>query len=200
MLIAFLGVSGRAPARPWCRRCSTRSYLLHFFAIVAGFSLAASVLFMRYRDLNQVWEVVTHAGFFVAPIIYPLDILPERVHVYLYVWPPTPIILFSRSVLVDGRIAVARSRTRCCSPRRSRSSELGAADLPLACAARRGVAVMPTRSSRSRGVSKSFAIPSVRRDTVREHALDLFRPRAARAAHACSTTSASSSGAARASA
>jgi ABC-type polysaccharide/polyol phosphate transport system ATPase subunit len=27
------------------------------------------------------------------------------------------------------------------------------------------------------GVSKSFVIPSVRRDTVREHALDLFRPR-----------------------
>src|SRR5437870_2112693 len=29
-----------------------------------------------------------------------------------------------------------------------------------------------------RGVSKSFVIPSVRRDTVREHALDFFRPRA----------------------
>jgi ABC-type polysaccharide/polyol phosphate transport system ATPase subunit len=27
------------------------------------------------------------------------------------------------------------------------------------------------------GVSKSFVIPSVRRDTVREHAMDLFRPR-----------------------
>jgi lipopolysaccharide transport system permease protein len=62
------------------------------------------VLFMRYRDLNQVWEVVTHAGFFIAPIIYPIGILPERVHAYLYVWPPTPIILFSRSVLLDGRI------------------------------------------------------------------------------------------------
>jgi lipopolysaccharide transport system permease protein len=48
--------------------------------------------------------VVTQAGFFIAPIIYPLGILPERVHAYLYAWPPTPIILFSRSVLVDGRI------------------------------------------------------------------------------------------------
>ena len=27
------------------------------------------------------------------------------------------------------------------------------------------------------GVSKSFTIPSVRRETVREHALDFFRPR-----------------------
>jgi lipopolysaccharide transport system permease protein len=60
---------------------------------------------MRYRDLHQVWEVVSHAGFFVAPIIYPIGILPERIHAYLYLWPPTPVILFSRSVLVDGLAA-----------------------------------------------------------------------------------------------
>jgi ABC-type polysaccharide/polyol phosphate export permease len=62
---------------------------------------------MRYRDLNQVWEVVTHAGFFVAPIIYPIGILPERMHAYLYAWPPTPIIVFSRSVLLDGHVPSA---------------------------------------------------------------------------------------------
>jgi homopolymeric O-antigen transport system permease protein len=102
VLIAFLSVTGRAPSP-----AAIAMYVMYqalFLAIVAGFSLGASVLFMRYRDLNQVWEVVTHAGFFIAPIIYPLGILPERVHAYLYAWPPTPIILFSRSVLVDGRI------------------------------------------------------------------------------------------------
>ena len=77
-------------------------YQIHFFLIVVGFSLATSVLFMKYRDLNQVWEVVAQAGFFIAPIIYPLSILPERLHFYLYIWPPTPVIMFSRSVLVDG--------------------------------------------------------------------------------------------------
>jgi lipopolysaccharide transport system permease protein len=82
-------------------------YVVLLFAIVSGFSLAASVLFMRYRDLNQVWEVVTQAGFFVAPIVYPIGILPERLHVYLYVWPPTPVILFARSVLLDGRVPSA---------------------------------------------------------------------------------------------
>jgi ABC-type polysaccharide/polyol phosphate export permease len=79
------------------------AYVVQLALIVLGFALATSVLFLRFRDLNQVWEVVSHAGFFVAPIIYPLGILPERLHLYLYLWPPTPIILFSRSVLVDGR-------------------------------------------------------------------------------------------------
>jgi ABC-type polysaccharide/polyol phosphate export permease len=102
VLITFLTVTRGAPTA-----LSVALYLVyqvHLLAIVVGFSLASSVLFMRFRDLNQVWEVVTHAGFFVAPIIYPLDILPERLHFYLYLWPPTPVIQFSRSVLVDGRV------------------------------------------------------------------------------------------------
>jgi len=102
VLLMFLAATGRAPAP-----ASVALYLVYqgmFFAIVTGFSLAASVLFMRFRDLNQVWEVVTHAGFFIAPIIYPIGILPERMHAYLYAWPPTPIIVFSRSVLLDAHV------------------------------------------------------------------------------------------------
>ena len=102
VLVTFLALAGRAPSPAGVALYVW--YQLHFFAIVTGFSLAASVLFMRFRDLNQVWEVVTQAGFFIAPIIYPIGVLPERLHVLLYVWPPTPIILFSRSVLVDGRV------------------------------------------------------------------------------------------------
>ena len=79
-------------------------------AIVIGFSLASSVTFLRYRDLNQVWDVVVQAGFFIAPVIYPLNILPERFHFYLYVWPPTPIIEFSRAALVAGVMPTTRGR------------------------------------------------------------------------------------------
>src|SRR6476469_7634809 len=102
VLLTFLIVSGRAPSPGAIALYAW--YVLHLFAIVTGFALAASVLFMRYRDLNQVWEVVTHAGFFVAPIIYPIGVLPERLHIYLYAWPPTPIILFARSVLIEGKV------------------------------------------------------------------------------------------------
>lgn len=101
-ITVFLAADGRAPGL-WALGMLLY-YLVHYVMIVVGFSMAASVLFLRYRDLNQVWDVATQAGFFVAPIVYPLDIIPERFHVYLYLWPPTPIIQFSRAVLVD-RIA-----------------------------------------------------------------------------------------------
>ncbi|MGH7267669.1 MAG: ABC transporter permease [Candidatus Rokuibacteriota bacterium] len=85
------------------------AYLVQLAMIVVGISLAGSVLFLRYRDLNQVWEVVIGAGFFAAPVIYPLDILPERFHAYLFLWPPTPVIQFARAVLVDGVIPSPRA-------------------------------------------------------------------------------------------
>jgi len=83
-------------------------YCLALVAIVVGFSLGSSVLFLHYRDLNQVWEVALQAGFFIAPVIYPLGILPERFHFYLYIWPPTPVIEFSRAALVAGVLPTLR--------------------------------------------------------------------------------------------
>jgi lipopolysaccharide transport system permease protein len=98
-IVIALSVSGRTPSLAnlglfgLCLAC--------LIVIVIGFSLGASVLFLRYRDLNQIWEVVVQAGFFVAPVVYPLGIIPEKYHFYLYIWPPTAVIQFSRQLLVE---------------------------------------------------------------------------------------------------
>ena len=105
VMVIFFLVAGHAPAP--AALAAFVGYCLALGAIVVGFSLASSVLFLRYRDLNQVWDVVVQAGFFVAPIVYPLEILPERFHFYLFIWPPTPVIEFSRAVLVKGVLPTA---------------------------------------------------------------------------------------------
>lgn len=101
-IVAYLIVTGRPPSVT--RLGLYAFYVAHMAAIVGAFSLASSVLFVRYRDLNQIWDVVTQMGFFYAPVIYPIDVLPERYHIYLYLWPPTPILEFSRSVLTGEPI------------------------------------------------------------------------------------------------
>lgn len=98
----FLGFAGRAPSAIAAGLYLV--YVLHYLVIVVGISLATSVLFLRYRDLNQVWEVVTQAGFFLAPVVYPLDILPPEVHTVLYLWPPTPVIQLARALLVRDQV------------------------------------------------------------------------------------------------
>lgn len=102
IIVSFLVWEGRAPSP--VALVLFLGYAFGLVLIVAGFSLAASVLFLRYRDLNQVWDLIVQVGFFVAPIIYPIGILPERYHVYLYLWAPTPVIQFARAVLVEGQV------------------------------------------------------------------------------------------------
>jgi len=102
VFVTFLIVSGRAPGV--AASALFALYVVQYSMMAVGLSLATSVLFLRYRDFNQIWDLVTQAGSFVAPIIYPLSIIPERFHYYLYLWPPTPIIQFSRTVLIDGAI------------------------------------------------------------------------------------------------
>jgi lipopolysaccharide transport system permease protein len=107
IILVTLSLSGRTPTVLTATLFVW--YLAHLFAIVIAFSLAGSVLFLKYNDLNQVWDVILQAGFFVAPIIYPLNILPERFHFYLYLWPPTPIIQFARQVLLGGELPTLRA-------------------------------------------------------------------------------------------
>jgi lipopolysaccharide transport system permease protein len=102
IIVAFLTAVGQPPSAQGVALFA--AYGLSLTLIVAGFSLATSVLFLRYRDLNQVWDVMTQAGFFVAPIVYPLGIVPEGLHFYFYLWPPTPIIEFSRAALISHEI------------------------------------------------------------------------------------------------
>jgi lipopolysaccharide transport system permease protein len=100
--LTFMVLAGRAPTPQGLGLFA--AYCGALTLLVVGFSMAASVLFLKYRDLNQVWDMVSQAGFFFAPIVYPLGIVPERLHFYFYLWPPTPMIEFSRAVLVSGAV------------------------------------------------------------------------------------------------
>src|SRR5262245_53189311 len=63
IIIGFLIVVGQPPSMQAVALFVV--YGAALVAIVIGFSLGASVLFLRYRDLNQVWDVVAQAGFFL---------------------------------------------------------------------------------------------------------------------------------------
>ena len=107
IIMATLVASGVVPGAVHVALFFT--YLVQFYAIILGFGLASSVLFLRFRDVNQLWDLVTQVGFFAAPIIYPLAIVPERFHVYFYLWAPTPVIQFSRDVLVAGVLPTVKA-------------------------------------------------------------------------------------------
>ena len=105
--VIALSVTGRSPSLAALGLFGL--CLLAMIVITIGFSLGSSVLFLRYRDLNQIWDVIVQAGFFVAPVVYPLGIIPEKYHFYLYIWPPTAVIQFSRQLLVEHHVPTLKA-------------------------------------------------------------------------------------------
>lgn len=47
--------------------------LLEIYLLALGLSMFLSAAFVKYRDLNYIWEVILQAGFYVTPILYPLS-------------------------------------------------------------------------------------------------------------------------------
>jgi ABC-2 type transport system permease protein len=46
--------------------------LLEVYIFALGLSLFLSAAFVKYRDVNYIWEVILQAGFYLTPILYPL--------------------------------------------------------------------------------------------------------------------------------
>lgn len=47
--------------------------LLEIYLFALGISLWLSALFVKYRDIKYIWEVVLQAGFYLTPILYPVS-------------------------------------------------------------------------------------------------------------------------------
>jgi len=77
-------------------------YSLAAYVLIVCFSLLFAPLFVRFRDLNQIWEVLLTGGFYAAPILYPLSIFPEKIQSILYLNPMTFLISHSGHVLLGG--------------------------------------------------------------------------------------------------
>jgi ABC-2 type transport system permease protein len=77
------------------------------FIELAALSLATalflSALFVRYRDVSYIWEVLLQAGFYAAPIIYPLTMVPAQWAKYLLLNPMAQIIQDMRYALISDQ-------------------------------------------------------------------------------------------------
>lgn len=47
--------------------------LLEIYLFALGISLFLSAAFVKYRDVQYIWEVILQAGFYLTPILYPLS-------------------------------------------------------------------------------------------------------------------------------
>lgn len=84
---------------------STTAFLLpllviDLFFLSLGFSLILAPLNVKFRDFRFIWGVVLQAVFFVTPIIYTLDILPDNIQRVLELNPLVSIFSSAQNAVL----------------------------------------------------------------------------------------------------
>jgi len=79
------------------------------FVFVLGVSLGLSVLNTKFKDVEFIWAIVLHAGFFLTPIFYQFDFLPEYVQNVLQFSPMVQIVTMVHHVALYGTLPTLTS-------------------------------------------------------------------------------------------
>jgi ABC-2 type transport system permease protein len=74
--------------------------LVELYAFVLGCGLLLSALYVRLRDLQQVWELALQLFFYASPIIYPVGFLPPEARKFIFLNPFTQILQDVRAILL----------------------------------------------------------------------------------------------------
>ena len=98
VVLGFLLASGVGPLWSWLGLPLIVAALVTL-ATAAAATLAA--LYPRFRDTGIIWGVAVTALFYATPVLYPLDILPERLRDLLALNPLAPLFELGRKWVVD---------------------------------------------------------------------------------------------------
>jgi ABC-2 type transport system permease protein len=74
--------------------------LLELYVFTLGVSLILATLFVRFRDIGQVWELATQLLLYATPIIYPVGFLPEWARTLAFLNPITQILQDVRALVL----------------------------------------------------------------------------------------------------
>ena len=72
--------------------------------LILGIALPLSVLNAKFKDTEFIWGVVLSAGFFLTPIFYQFDMLPEMIQNVLQFSPMVQIVTMAHHVVLYGTL------------------------------------------------------------------------------------------------
>lgn len=81
--------------------------ILELYIFALGVSFVLSAMFVKYRDVGHIWEVVLQGMFYATPVIYVLSAIPVQFQGWLMLNPVAQIIQDVRYVLVSEKTTVA---------------------------------------------------------------------------------------------
>lgn len=79
-------------------------YIIEIYIFALGLSLLLAALYVKYRDVSYIWDVLLQAGFYATPILYPLTLIPnETVREIMFLNPIAHAVQGSREAFVTNQ-------------------------------------------------------------------------------------------------
>ncbi len=75
------------------------------YVLILAFSLMAAPLYVKFRDLSMIWEVLTTMLFYATPIVYTLQMLPAGYQKIMLLNPMAFIVHFTKEGLINNHFA-----------------------------------------------------------------------------------------------
>lgn len=97
-VLVFMFAFGVTPMWSWLLFPVVLTVLAVFTIAV---SLILSVLYVRYRDVGIIWSVLGLMLFYGTPVLYPIEVAPEKYHDLLMLNPLAPIFEQLRVWMID---------------------------------------------------------------------------------------------------
>lgn len=76
--------------------------ILLVFLLCTGISFILSTLYIKFRDLSHIWDVVLQIGFWAVPIAYPISMVPEKYKIFFLINPFARLIESSKALLINN--------------------------------------------------------------------------------------------------
>jgi ABC-2 type transport system permease protein len=104
-VVVFVLASGIEPRWSWFE---ILPLILGLGILCTGIGTMLSALFVRYRDVQPIWDVALQISFYASPILYPIETIPdERLQHLIMCSPLAVIVQQARHAIIDPNAASA---------------------------------------------------------------------------------------------
>jgi ABC-2 type transport system permease protein len=97
-VLVFLTATGVGPRVSWL---ALPLIVAALAVLTTGVSLLVSALFVRFRDVAQMWGLLVLVLFYGSPVLYPVDVIPDDLRFLFFVNPLVPVLEEARRLVVD---------------------------------------------------------------------------------------------------
>jgi ABC-2 type transport system permease protein len=97
VIVMFVGIQRISPRVSWLL---IPPLLIELYLLCVGLGLLLAALYVRFRDIGQIWDLTTQLLFFASAIFFPIGIMPPWAQKIAFLNPFLPIMQDARHAVL----------------------------------------------------------------------------------------------------